>query len=358
MEHLDDVSISGLEGNVLIQVKNEAKPLGDLNVGFWNTLANWASVSDDDSIREFVFATTAAQIVGNIPRALSIEGSSPRLKYFRRHLDPLSSEDTSVNDDIEIVKALPDARLCHLLERMRIEQPGSAKALLAKTKNALRWDKVFPERALASAAREFGGWFHLTVLEALDNKRGARIHAGEVLDRLEKIRNRFAGEGRVYQFGNAAVSQDERAACHDRLFVQQLKSIELPTMALDDALVDFLREQRERAEWAHDLTVLREDLARFDDELLDRWRHNHRDVAQRRSQVDEKWNGRQLYDDLMDKPPPELGREVPPQYVYRGSYHRLADAPRIGWHPRWEEMFGALSDDEHVTAPDSEPSDE
>jgi len=137
-----------------------------------------------------------------------------------------------------------------------------------------------------------------------------------------------------------------------------LKEIDLPAVALDSALVDFLREQWERDQWTTDLTVSREELVCYDSDLLEGWKHKFQDVAQERSRVDEKHNGRQLYNAVMDKSLYQLGGESPPLYVHRGSYHRLADASHIGWHPRWQQIFGGTGDEEAVTGTDSEPSDE
>ncbi|MDC3956221.1 hypothetical protein KEG38_20335 [Polyangium jinanense] len=358
MEDLDDVSLGGPTGIVLFQVKNEAKAVGDLNEGFWKALANWAREMarlppDVVSIREFVFATTAP-ITGNLPKAFLIPEPSSRVDYFLRHLAPISSDDQGINDAIQAVKALDDVRLRSLLARIRIEKTGSAEELLAQLKRAF-WRLTFHENDLESAAREFEGWFNETVLAAFDNGEGARIPGRVVLDVLQNIRSRFASRKRRYLHGTTSVAQEDRTACHDRLFFRQLKEIELPPMALDNALVDFLREQWERAEWVTDLTVSRDELLRYESDLYEDWKHKFADVAQRRSQADENLNGRQLYDDLMDKSAHQLGGDVPPPHVFRGSYHRLADAPHIGWHPRWEQIFGAPGSESVVTEPALEP---
>jgi hypothetical protein len=49
--------------------------------------------------------------------------------------------------------------------------------------------------------------------------------------------------------------------------------------------------------------------------------------------------GRNVLQATLNSSAPKL-RGFAGDYLARGSFHMLANTPSIGWHPRWQAMFG------------------
>lgn len=361
MEEYDDISVIGSRGHSLIQVKNEEKALTDNNVGLWNALANWAKELSrlppgDTRIHSFIFVTTA-QISGTLPKFL-VDLDVPQREFLAAScINGLSSDAPSIIESMNVVRALDPERRRELFRRTRIEVEVDADGLQAKIKRKLR-EKTFPANSLDSAAHEYTGWFNDKALAVFDKNMGFRITGREIFAALENLRNRFTRQSLKFRHETTDVSQSQRMDYRNRLFVRQLEAIELPTIALDMALVDFFRDMWERGEWADDLSVTPAELKSYDNELYQAWRHKFIDIAGKRSEIPTQ-NGKELYAEIMgNKQSVRLAGDEPPWHVYRGSYHRLADSPRLGWHPQWEKLFAGADSTEEPSAAASEGSDD
>ncbi len=362
VEQWDDVSISGPNGITLIQVKDEMAALTDLNKGFWKALAHWArrlkaSLPHDNQFRQFIFATTA-KITGNLARAFSNSTMPMREDYIERHLAELFSDDDEVASAIAEVRALDKDLRRDLIRKVIIQEEADADGLRAKIKQKLL-SLTFHADTIETATREYEGWFENEILTAISKKKGAVVRAREIFSVLRNMRDRLRNRKLQFNHRKTPIGDDIRAAQRTRLFFRQLKAINVSVEQRNMALEDFLRDKLEREEWTQHLSVLRDDLNNFDSDLFEIWRHEF-NSASPNGTIDEEENGRELYNDLMDyRRSPKLAGDAPPPHVYRGSYHRLADfPPQIGWHPRWETLFGAQVINPAGQDPDSGPSDE
>lgn len=354
VEQLDDVSIRGRAGIKLIQVKDEGSDVNDLNRGLWKALAHWArrlknTSLNDNPFNEFVFVTTS-KISGNLPQALANMNMPKREDYIERCISSLHSDDDDVRRSIEEVKSLDNERRRELINRTSIHREVSANDLRLKIVNKLMQLTFYPDTT-ESVANEYEGWFKHKTLTATSKNRGAIFRDDDIRTVLRNMRDRWTRRKVRYRHRKTRFSTDELSSKQSRLFFRQLQAIQLPSRACNDAVDDYLRHELERIVLTNELIVDREEFGRFDDDLCDSWRHEFNDVANTRSLNDEE-NGRQLYNSIMDSHrSPQLAGEVPPAYVYRGSYHRLADLPQLGWHPQWEKLFG----DELSTSPEDAP---
>lgn len=361
MEEYDDISIIGSIGHTLIQVKNEEKPLTDNNEGLWKALANWSIEMSrlplgDSRIRAFIFVTTAS-IGGQLARILVDADVSRRENLATSCISGISSDAPGIRELMSVVAALDPERRRELFRRTRIEVEADADGLQAKIKRKLR-EKTFPEDSLDSAAHEYAGWFSDKALAAFDKNLGFHITGREILAALENLRNRFTRQSLKFRHQATDVPPSQQADYRNRLFVRQLEAIELSTIALDAALVDFLRDMWERSEWADDLSVSPAELKSYDNELYQAWHHKFIDIAGKRSEIPTQ-NGKELYSEIMgNKQSVRLAGDEPPWHVYRGSYHRLADGPRIGWHPQWEKLFAGADSADEASAGAPEASDD
>lgn len=339
IEYLDDVSLIDSDHRAwYMQVKNEVTPLTNMSPGLWKTLAYWSKIASISSVHNLhlIFVTTAP-IHGEFP--LMLEGQTTpkeRREYIENHIK--KSDSVKVQRWIEEVRALAAPLLVALLSRVQIIQEGNADELLHKIKNALR-RSTFRDESIDSVAESLEGWLVQKAHVAFQAGRGVQIREDDVRATLQNLRDKEIGVRPLIRHRTTPVNPEhERATYQKRAFYRQLEAIAWPGM--DMALTDYLRNRRERADWERHLEVTQTEIDNYEADLLEVWRAESLDPARRRSTSDEECNGRELCDAVMrSASPPLCGGTSPPPHVFRGTYHELADAPKLGWHPRWNSLF-------------------
>lgn len=130
----------------------------------------------------------------------------------------------------------------------------------------------------------------------------------------------------------------DREQC--RTYVRQLEAI---TSTADDilrAISDFLKAATDRALWAERGDVHETSFAEFQQDLVRQWkaRNERIRIAHRdRGEVD---RGQLLYAECQEYKAKLQSMDVP-EYFTPGSYHQLADALVVGWHPRYRDECNA-----------------
>ncbi len=118
---------------------------------------------------------------------------------------------------------------------------------------------------------------------------------------------------------------------------------------IQDAISDFFRAYEQRSRWVREELVWQDEMEQYDGRLIDSWRHLFyamKEDSATWSEQEKAKAGRNFYTALLDtqrhiriRP----GFEHP--YVWRGSYHILANIPRVCWHPDMEsELQGKVDD--------------
>lgn len=347
IEYLDDVSLIDPDYRAWrMQIKNETTPLGNMNPGLWKTLAYWSKLVASSSASNFhlLFITTAP-IHGDFPLMLQRQETTAkeRREYVENNIKKSDSE--KVQKWIEEVKSLPAPHLITLLGRVQVIQEDNADVLLDRIKSALR-QRTFRDESIDSVAERLEGWVLQRAHEQFQDGKGVRLREDDVRATLQNLRDKeVRGRPSIRHRLTPVNPAEARATYQNRMFYRQLEAIRWPGQGLDTALVDYLRNRKERADWQKHLEVTPDEIANYEDALLDAWKNEFMDPAGRRTSGDEALNGRELCDTVMKASSPPLCDNVyPPRHVFRGTYHELADERRLGWHPRWQSMFSAEED--------------
>jgi hypothetical protein len=126
-----------------------------------------------------------------------------------------------------------------------------------------------------------------------------------------------------------------------RTYVRQLALIELDDDEKIAAVTDFLKAEVDRVEWARQGRVLEDAYDGFEIELHAAWRNHQRrcEVAHAaRTEVD---RGKLLYSDCFEHQV-RLEQAIVPPHFCRGSFHKLADDIKIGWHPKFADLLNPV----------------
>jgi hypothetical protein len=142
----------------------------------------------------------------------------------------------------------------------------------------------------------------------------------------------------------AQLPADATPDADDRVFVRQLRLINLPMGRLRNAQEDHYRAFVQRSQWVKEHLMALDEAEKYELRLIDGWKER---FAIMREQVlqgcDEPTlarHGSDLYDWMSTEAAARsdlwVRADFKSGYMTRGSYHMLAELLRIGWHPEYE----------------------
>ncbi|MFI7368214.1 ABC-three component system protein [Streptomyces sp. NPDC050149] len=143
------------------------------------------------------------------------------------------------------------------------------------------------------------------------------------------------------------VDSDAVAAAHgDQAFVKQMSWVAYPPRNLQSAIVDYYRAHTQTTHWLDHAYLARDELVRFQRELLDAWECEfewmEQEIGAQADEATKRQAGVRLLRQLMGRPGPFLSRRYCDAYFGRGQHHILADEGRMGWHADFQEKYGRL----------------
>lgn len=186
------------------------------------------------------------------------------------------------------------------------------------------------------------GWWIDQAIRLLAGERTAPISGVEVSDKLSAMAEEYRNDNLPITFRQR--QPDEIDVANDpRLFVEQLRALDLTTTRLRAAIIDYYRAFEQRSSWARENLLVSNEIEEYEDRLIDEWTR-YRDVAFERlnDHSDDAAclaAGRELYRWAeMETTFLRIRERVTEPYVVRGAFHMLANArpqPQVHWHPRF-----------------------
>ena len=126
------------------------------------------------------------------------------------------------------------------------------------------------------------------------------------------------------------------------IYVRQMEEIELPDAVQIRGAKCFLVAAINRDGWMDDESIMEEDVEAFEEDLMAGYKQRKANVDITHANASQVEKGVALYNACMD---PAFCRQLtinnrdPLDMTVEGSFHQLANAPEIGWHPDWESKF-------------------
>lgn len=233
--------------------------------------------------------------------------------------------------------ALPKGARELLVEAIHVlDQSPSIVDLRPQLERSLRL-AVRAQQISAFVDRLEGWWFD-PLIKCLAGEVNESIPVSQVTGKIDDLREEFKQDALPIDFRDLIAPDDQ--GLDQRTFVQQLRLICLKDRRIARAIRDYYRAFEQRSRWVREELLIGDELSRYDDRLFDEWerqRDRHFDGVEAQGPASDEAQsvaaGCKLYDwaehqaDIFIRP---ACREP---YVVRGSFHILAEASRIGWHP-------------------------
>lgn len=192
------------------------------------------------------------------------------------------------------------------------------------------------------------GWWYDQCIQHIGKEDGGVITADALEQKIAESAQMFA-VGRLQRdvdIENPAASELEKL--NDRLFVNQIAKIGYPRDGelIGSAKVDYYKADGYRKKWLEKMRVSKGELGAFESDLRGIWANNfgnaevNRDDCAETSQPEKCLQklGREVYDATIKAPAPAL-KGFDGAFLARGTFHIMANAPDIGWHPYWDTIF-------------------
>jgi hypothetical protein len=340
------------EGTILASLKHKAEGgrLTDLATDFWKSVRIWLERyrghgSIQSSLRFFLFTTD------------SISANS-FLKNFTDQKDEqadivekfssvmLSSKAEAVGKVKELFDALNAEEAKDFLERIEIHEnsprienlPGIIVDQHFRTIRRQFRDSVF---------ERLEGWWSDVVIQLLTGMRTNPVYGFEVSDKLAAITEEYQADNLPITFRDKQPSGGVDPHTDSRLFVQQLRALNVDPTRIQHAIVDYYRAFEQRSSWAREELLVAGEVEEYEDRLVDEWSRYKTVTCE------------ELLEGCEDSELVAAGRailkwaefetshirireRVTEPYVVRGGFHILANnrpQPRIYWHPKFLEQI-------------------
>lgn len=352
----DDVVVCSADGSKVLEqdkhsTRDDSKPFGDRSKDLWNTLAIWIEALDT---KEVAADTTAFLMTTNkvlpecIAKQISRAESEAEIAACVATLEKAAQ--TPPQHIAPLIQRVlhPASRptLHSLISKCELVDGSQATAGLELRKETI--DRLqIPEWCSAGAdsiADELLGWLHNTALAKWQQKQAAWIQRDHFVNQLHAIidlRKRQITRERAEHL--IPVTSDKVGQAKGSPFVKQLHLITDDDSVVDNAIREFIRCNIEKSRLSAEGNVTDDDWKAFETALLSRWGKIRARVIRMQQAAREEDIGFEIFTDTTEEHREKLaGSDTEQVYLTSGTYHRLADMLRVGWHPRFEELLREL----------------
>ena len=348
IEKLDDVAFE-IDGSPtdIIQTKYHGSEgnLTDRSADFWKTIRVWAEAitkGDLDPVKSsFTLVTTQSPPESGLVTAL-LPTPSRDVYAARALLDKISEETSNATNlsAYSAYNALPDWKKEQLVGSINILcRSVSILDVLDLMKKELRLT-IGSSHVDAFLTRLEGEWFKRFII-AMSSPEENSVCLGEVVAIIDDLRSQFSLTNLTVDYADVE-PEDIDVEGDERVFVEQLRLIGVPSSAIRLAIIYYYRAYEQRSRWSRDGLVKPGELNSYLKRLEEEW-INHSSLIFPSADVGDfdeiKESGRKVYKKCQNEGALAIRRDFNHPYVARGTYHTLADDLRVGWHPHYQSLL-------------------
>lgn len=344
LELVDDVAVHYANGDVLAEQTKSAlshNPLSNWASDLWKTLANW--IDDIDAGRLNVDRTTfqiyvtpvyeggfsssiskactRAEVAAIVASVSTSVAANPPADECLKHIQKFLSfaEDTRW----KFVKRI------HIVSMDRDPVEALHRLLIATTDESLHELLCATGIGLAKERAD----------SLIRQRKPAKIKCGDFQREFRAIARKSNTPGFLQSMSPVPEATEMKALLLSRPdFVAQLDFVGAQESQKLRAVSDFLRTKSDKVNWADVGLVFKGSFDELDDDLLRDHESIKSLVSDEHSDKDDATRGRMIYVRCTSLAQPVEGKVVPKHFT-PGSFNALADSRRLGWHPRYAELF-------------------
>jgi hypothetical protein len=362
LESLDDISLES-EGlaSELLQTKHHTVPasLTNASAELWKTLRIWSTHLKNGTVSlprtALSLVTTATAPVDSVASMLRRD-SGRNVKSALEELRRVSrdSENASLSAAFSAFNSLSAEQQRILVDSITIiDASPDIAAIEGRIRDKLR---LAVDRQYRDALYErLEGYWLGRVIEQLRSVTSIPVAGFEVYDKVVSIAQQFGPGGLPIDYLDARPETLDPAG-DTRMFVKQLRAIDVGIGRIEKAMLDFYRAFEQRSRWAREELLIGDEVELYENRLIDEWERFSmalvEELSPAASELEQRKVGRQIFNWMEQTADVRIRPNVTEPYVMRGSFHVLADgsAPRVWWHPKFLERVAEILGAEHDSA--------
>lgn len=351
IEKLDDIAIEKGDPYQVLQLKRLKKTTAVTNRSpeLWKTIRVWCELIKTNQVKlpdiKFVLVTTSEVQEGTIAYLLRSNNRDAETAYQRMMAEASSNQNKALKNE-PLKKSFEEFLLLDDTERKNLVQNIE---ILDAALDIFDIPVEVQSRFFTSVRREFrpalyerleGWWFDKMVNHLGGLTSDKVIPRFEIEDEIADLAEQFQPGALPIDFFDKSPEIPDDAG--ERVFVVQLREIEVSSERIEKAIKDYYKAVAQRSRWAREDLLFGDELKTFDDRLVDEWERFSaaftEEVEDDQDENELKKCGRKILNHMeFDTDYLRIREKVSEPYVKRGSYHMLADMingnPRVWWHP-------------------------
>lgn len=355
IEKEDDVefiSEGGSRSLVSLKHKAEGDKLTDLSTDFWKSVRIWlayyVATERTSSESRFLLFTTASISEGSF-LALFTSSSKNDESRSRAARDALAGSKSKLIAQIGAELAdLDEAEQVDFYDRITIfdatPRITDLPALINRHLRTIRRDSRI------AVFERLEGWWSDLVIKILAGERGEPVFGYEVSDKLSAISEEYRADSLPITFRDKLPDGQIDVANDPRLFVEQLRALDLSATRIRNAIIDYYRAFEQRSSWARESLLISGEIEEYEDRLIDEWTRYREVFFETISETSDEdaclAAGKELYRWAeLETTSLRIRERVTEPYVVRGAFHILANhnpKPKVFWHPRFFQRLEQL----------------
>lgn len=342
LERTDDIEIVDKDYQKVIQVKRHKglAYLNNKNVDLWKTIHNWISEhSYNLDNKKFLLITTSKISGRSLANDLGFQERNPSraLQSLKKIASENLLNETENKNYYEKFHNLSTGQQKYLVDNMYIiSEHADLDNIVERIKEEIRYS-IRP-KFINDLYEKLEGWWINIVIDHLENNK--EINSDTIRFKIHDLQEQYALD--TLPVSNNKVlntnKDDEK-----RVFVKQLRLIEISEIRKLNAIMDFYRANSNRQNWVNMMPEFSERIKEYDEELIDAWKIRFEIM---RGELENNNNpneiitsGRNFYNKIETEIEIPIRPSVMHHFITRGSYHILSDQLRVGWHLNYEKLL-------------------
>jgi hypothetical protein len=352
IETLDDVVFEEAgEAPELLQTKHhlsKAADLTDSSPDLWKTIRIWCEAHAAGNLPGgalFFLVTTAHAADGHAAHYLR-PGPSRKPESAMQRLNSIAESSTSQTNApaYQAYRSLNLEKRKKLLESTFIvDAAPNIQDLDAEIKKMVYF--AVEPRFLEPLLQRLEGWWYRRAITHLLKTNVTPILSEELNAETTSLREQFKQESLPIDDDIMSASVDA-SGYQDRLFVHQLRLIEIGNARIFHAIRNFFRAFEQRSRWVREDLLLVGELERYEERLIEEWdilfQQMRDELGESTTEDAKKEAAKTLYKWVETATHPQIRPGVTEPSISRGTYQLLSNSQRVGWHLEFKERLRRL----------------
>jgi hypothetical protein len=230
--------------------------------------------------------------------------------------------------------------LKNIIPQFELVADNKADAVYNEIRGEIK-GKYIPENQIEYLLNALTGWLQKLINQKIASREDAIISFEEFDKQFQVLFTRIRTKQELIDYANSKVpakTELSQKVKERPLYVRQLEIIKSGQDEILEAVTDFFRADSNRLDWIEKGIIDEKAMTDFENHLCSFHANYQKKLMLTESSRPEEDRGRLLLIECQQRQE-KIANMNPPDRTVQGSYHVLADEPRLGWHPRWQDML-------------------